>query len=529
MLFRSVVTLNACGDSNNVTGPPPPVPLSPDAKLSSLTVNTGPLDPVFSGDIPNYAVNVATSVGNITVTARPQNTSASMTINGQATVSGQARTITLGAAGLNTLIPIVVTAVSGSQNTYFITVNRAAPGGDNNLSALSVTRQTLTPAFSASQQNYTVNVATTVTSVAVIARKSDPNAVMSGSVIAAGGQATGQATILLGGAPSSTIVSIIVTAPNGNRNTYIVTVNRAAPGGDNNLAALSVTGQTLTPAFSASQQDYTVNVATSVASVAVTARKSDPNAVMSGSVTAGVGQATGQATIPLGGTPSSTIVSIIVTAPNGSRNTYIVTVNRAAQGGNNNLQNLTVEPGSLAPTFTPGERRYRVNVADTVGSVTVTAQPQDAGATININDQPTTTGLAVTLGPAGTNTQIDVDVMAPNGSQRTYTVVVNRAAFIPSGNNNLSALAVSAGALNEPFDAGMLDYTVTLASTTADTTVTATVADSTATLTINGSPAASGVPSVSIPLAPAATTSIPIVVTAESGTPKTYTVNITAP
>ena len=119
-----VVTLNACGDSNNVTGPPPPVPLSPDAKLSSLTINPGPLDPVFSGDILNYAVNVATSVGSVTVTARPQNANASMTINGQATVSGQARTITLGAAGSSTPISIVVTAVSGSQNTYIVTVNR---------------------------------------------------------------------------------------------------------------------------------------------------------------------------------------------------------------------------------------------------------------------------------------------------------------------------------------------------------------------------------------------------------------------
>ncbi|MEK6639623.1 MAG: cadherin-like beta sandwich domain-containing protein, partial [Nitrospirota bacterium] len=134
----TILSLNGCSDTNNVTGPPPPVPLSPDAKLSSLTVNTGPLDPVFSGDIANYAVNVATAVTSVTVTARPQNANASMTINGQATASGQARTIGLGAAGSNTLISIVVTAVSGSQNTYIVTVNRAAPGGNNNLQSLTV-------------------------------------------------------------------------------------------------------------------------------------------------------------------------------------------------------------------------------------------------------------------------------------------------------------------------------------------------------------------------------------------------------
>ena len=424
LLLCTILSLNACGDANNVAGPPPPVPLSPDAKLSSLTVNTGPLDPAFLGDIANYAVNVATSVGSVTVTAQPQNANASMTINGQATASGQARTIIIGAAGLSTSIPIVVTAVSGSQNTYIVTVNRAAPGGDNNLQSLAVSPGPLVPGFAASTTRYTVDVASSVTSVAVTATLQDTN------------------------------------------------------------ASMTVNGQ---------------------------------------------GTSSGLArTITLNVPGLSTLVTIEVTAPNGNLKTYIVTVNRTALGGNNNLQSLTVSPGTLAPQFAASTKNYTVSVASSVDSVSVTAQPQDAGATVSINGQ-TTTSLSVTLGAAGTSTSILIDVVAPNGSERIYTVIVSRAAFIPSGNNNLSALAVSAGALNEPFDARTLNYTVTLASTTADTTVTATVADSTATLTINSSPAASGVPSVSIPLAQAATTLIPIVVTAENGTLKTYTVNITAP
>ena len=114
---------------------------------------------------------------------------------------------------------------------------------------------------------------------------------------------------------------------------------------------------------------------------------------------------------------------------------------------------------------------------------------------------------------------------APNGDQKTYTVLVNRAAIVLSGNNNLSALAVSAGALVPAFDPATTNYDVLLPIGT-DTTVTATVADSTATLTINGSPATSGVESASIPLAQGANP-ISIVVTAENGTTKTYTVIVT--
>jgi hypothetical protein len=117
-------------------------------------------------------------------------------------------------------------------------------------------------------------------------------------------------------------------------------------------------------------------------------------------------------------------------------------------------------------------------------------------------------------------------VTAPNSSQKTYTVLVNRAAPL-SGNNNLSNLVVSAGTLNPDFAQGTLPYTVTALPGTTSTTVTATVADATATLTINGLPATSGVPSASIPLVAGPNPAINIVVTAQDTTQKTYTVTIT--
>jgi hypothetical protein len=168
-----------------------------------------------------------------------------------------------------------------------------------------------------------------------------------------------------------------------------------------------------------------VDVGTSVTSVTVTARAQDAGASVSIN-----GQTTTNLLVPLNGAGANTTISIVVTAPNGSQKPYIVTVNRAAPGGNNNLQSLSVSPGSLAPGFNPSTRSYTVNVADTVERITVAAQAQDAGATVSIENQ-TTTSLSVQLEPAGNPTIVSIDVTAPNNNQKTYTVRVNRAAPIP--------------------------------------------------------------------------------------------------
>ena len=220
-----------------------------------------------------------------------------------------------------------MTAPNGSVKTYSVTVNRLS--NDNNLSALTVTPGALVPAFASTTLNYTVNVATAVTDVTVTATKSDPNAVLSGSIADPGtGQATGQATIPLNGAGTPTSISITVTAPSGTPKTYSIIVNRAAPSSDNNLSALTVTGGPLVPDFTPGTTVYTVDVPFSVDSVTVSATKSDPNAVMSGDVTAGPGVPTGQVTFPLIPLFPRT-VSITIAAPNGDLRIYSITITRA--------------------------------------------------------------------------------------------------------------------------------------------------------------------------------------------------------
>ena len=289
----AALALNACGDANNVTGPPAPVPLSPDAKLSSLTVNTGPLDPPFSSDVPNYTVAVATDVGSVTVAATPEDSGAKVTLNGQPTTP---QSVSLGAAGSSTPIPIVVTAPNGSQNTYIVTVNRAPPGGNNNLRILTLSPGPLSPAFTASATSYSVNVVNSVDRVTVTAQPQD-----AGATVSINGQTTTSLSVTLGAPGSSTPIPIVVTAVNGSQNTYIVIVNRAPPGGNNNLQSLTLSPGPLSPTFIASATSYSVNVVNSVDRVTVTAQPQDAGATVSIN-----GETTNSRSVSLGAAGSST-------------------------------------------------------------------------------------------------------------------------------------------------------------------------------------------------------------------------------
>ena len=208
-------------------------------------------------------------------------------------------------------------------------------------------------------------------------------------------------------------------------------VVRAALAGDNNLSALTLSPGTLEPAFAASTTDYTVNVASDVTSVNVSATKADPNAMISGDVSVGAGVATGERTIELRGPGTTTGVTIWVTAPGGSQKTYRLNVSRAALSGNNNLQSLTLSSGTLSPSFSANRMFYTVNVDGDVPHITVTPTLQDANASLTINGQGTGSGKdrPITLAPAGSSTEIEIIVTAPNGSDKTYLITVSRAAL----------------------------------------------------------------------------------------------------
>ena len=399
-------------------------PASNNNDLQNLIVSPGDLDPAFTASTTRYVVNVDSGTAGIRVTATLQDTNSTLEVNGQGTASEQARTIDLGAPGSSRDISILVTAQNGTQKVYTVTVIKAALGSNNNLRSLTVSPGSLDPAFNANTTRYTVGVGSSTASVRVTATLQDTSGTLE---VNQQGTSSGQARIIdLGDPGSSTEIEILAIAPNGSSKRYIVTVNRAAPSADNNLSALTVTPGTLDPNFTAGTLNYTVDVATDVTSVIVSATKSDPNAVISGDVSN-----QGQATVQLDGPGTSKNVSITVTAPNGSSKTYRLTVNRAAPSSDNNLSALVVSSGVLFPRFAPGTLTYTVTIPSSVSSVTVTATKSDPNAVMAASGSViaaagTPTGqVTVSLG-IGTSASIAITVTAQNGSAKVYRLLINR-------------------------------------------------------------------------------------------------------
>ncbi|NGZ98594.1 MAG: hypothetical protein CV089_21165 [Nitrospira sp. WS110] len=443
LLLALGLSSSGCSDSVSVSE-------DVSVPLASLVVTPGTLQPGFFSNTTSYKVNAPTSADSVTVTATPKGSTVEMTINGLVTAAGQGRSISLGTPGSITTITIVLfSQTTGSETTYTINVTRLL-SSDDNLSALGVkagsASQSLVPPFAPDTLDYSVDVQTSILSVTIAATKSDPNAAMLiGSVIVPPGTNPGQAPITLGPPGEITSVTIEVTAPNGSKKRYNLSIKRLSA--DTNLSALSVTANSVAhPVDLNTPPPYTINVATNVTKVDVSATKSDSNAVMAiGSETFPAGTASGSVLdIPIGAPGSDTPTSIMVTAQNGvDSKTYTVTIHRAASDDNNlSALSLTVNtvsgtvPLDLTPVFDRNHLNYTTEVPFGVLEVTVSATKSDPNAVLSGSVPDPGTGVAtgqatvffVFLPPP----QISITVTAPDGTLKIYTITVNQAPIVPT-------------------------------------------------------------------------------------------------
>ena len=485
-------------------------------QLSALSLSSGTLAPVFASGTTGYTASVSNATTSITVTPTVLDATASVTVNGVVTTSGNASGAIALAVGSNT-ITVTVTAQNGTPLSYTITVTRAG-SANADLAALSLSSGTLAPVFASGTTGYTASVSNATTSLTVTPTVADASAsVTVNGVATSSGNASGAIALAVG---ANTITTVVTAQDGTTTKTYTVTVTRAASG-DANLAALGLSSGSLSPAFASGTTSYTVSIAAATSSVTVTPTVNEANATITVN---GVAMASGNPSGAIAMNTGANTVTIVVTAQNSTTKTYTVTVTRAVST-NNNLSALALSNGTLAPVFAAGTTSYTASVPNATTSLTVTPTVADATASVTVNGVTVTSGTAsgaIALN-VGANSVTTV-VTAQDGTSRTTTVTVTRAA---STNNDLSALALSSGTLSPAFAAGTTSYTASVSNATASLTVTPTMADASASVTVNGVTVTSGAASGAIALNVGANT-VTTVVTAQDGTTtKTYTVTVT--
>ncbi|MCQ6562252.1 cadherin-like beta sandwich domain-containing protein [Paenibacillus mendelii] len=189
--------------------------------LSRLTLSEGALSPAFSATTTSYTASVGSEVTSIDVTPTTADVEATVTVNGLFVTNGQSQATALN-VGDNT-VTVVVTSGNGNMKTYTVTVTRAA-SANADLSGLTLSSGTLSPAFRAATTSYTASVGNEVTSVDITPTAADAEAkvTVNGSAVA-----SGQAKAMALNVGDNTI-TVQVTAQDGiTKRSYTVTVTRA--------------------------------------------------------------------------------------------------------------------------------------------------------------------------------------------------------------------------------------------------------------------------------------------------------------
>ena len=181
---------------------------------------------------------------------------------------------------------------------------------------------------------------------------------------------------------------------------------------NNNLASLTVSNATLSPAFSAETTAYTASVPFEVSKLNILAAAADGKAKVS----------VNSPTL----TPNETTnVTVTVTAENGAKKTYTVAVTRGQDpnyvaSNNNNLSGITVEGFLLSPVFTPENTQYVVWLPYETESIKIGGSAADSKASVTVEGGETLS--------AGQDNTVKVICTAENGDRKEYTVTVKRAA-----------------------------------------------------------------------------------------------------
>lgn len=281
---------------------------------------------------------------------------------------------------------------SGSGQTKDISLTKQVTvtkpkSSDNTLSDLKVDGTTVS-GFSSSKTSYTLKD-NSGTSINISATVNDAKATVTG---------TGSKKLKYG----KNTFGVTVTAENGSKKTYNITVNKPDPRSkNNNLKSLSIDKGSIT--FDKNTTSYLIKVEHDVNEINITATPEDTKATVSG---------TGIKTLK----DYVNEFKIVVKAENESTKTYIVKVARKDANGNygklstdNSVKSITIANYDFK--FNKDTKKYNILVEEDVNELEFTVTPNDNKSAVSIqNNTDLKTGL----------NKVTVNIVAENGEANEY-------------------------------------------------------------------------------------------------------------
>ena len=474
-------------------------PADTDSSLSSLEVKTSStgtsytMTPTFASGTTAYTVTVPYETTSVYIDA-----SATSTLVGTITGTGN---VTL--TGDSTNADVVVTAESGAQTTYKITINKEI---SNNayLTDLTIDGTTVTGFTKENGGPYTLSN-TTSNSLTIGFTKENQYSTVSMSVN--GTTVTGTTATLQSG--NNTIVLTVTAQDKTTIKTYTVNVYKMS--NNNNLQNLTVSTNpvgTMNPSsFNVNTKTYTYIYDESVTTATITATKGEPNQTITIS-----SDPDGDGVINIADLPANKAVTITVTAEDGTTNTYTVNFSRKTSS-DTTLKEVVLEyndenNAKQSVTLTQSGNTFTGTVPYEAKIVTVKAVATSNEATV-INGNGTWT-LSNTGNTPNTR---PVSVRAESGDTASYTLNVTRT---PSNNNYLSDIKIDGTTING-FNKEITSYTVPFVKSTVSSlnlTYTKENEDATAVIVSGSNNLVAG------------NNKVVIRVTAQDGTQKDYEINV---
>lgn len=317
----------------------------------------------------------------------------------------------------------------------------------NKLSAIKLDGKSL-EYFNEDKNDYDIQVEQNVEKIKIEATKKDSRSVVSGDV--------GEKKLSYG----TNKFTITVTSESGAKNTYKINVLREdLRSNDNSLKTLALSTGELN--FKPSTTEYTVNVENDVEKITITSSLNDSKAKY----------VTDYRNKEVELVEGSNKIEIKVVSEKGTEKVYTLNINRALSS-NNSLKSLKVNDEKIV--LIENEFTYNVIVENEVAEVKIDAVPNDARATVKLEDNYP---LAV-----GEN-EISIKVIAASGGEAIYLLNITREK-IPSKDSILTSIKIKG--YDFDFNPGKNYYNLRIKKTDNELDITTVKEDENATVEIEG-------------------------------------------